>query len=206
MLKVWGRVNSINVQKVMWTLAELELAHEREDAGGAFGRLDTPEFGVLNPNRKIPVLQDGSLVLWESNPIVRYLANRYGEADKLYPSDAAERALAEMWMDWHVSTVQPSMGPAFWALVRKSDAFSAEDVRQSEKEMAASFQILEDWLIGRDYIMGRALSMADIPIGASTHRWYSLPVERPSLPRVEAYYRRLSERPAYAEHVMLPLT
>ena len=109
-------------------------------------------------------------------------------------------------MDWHVSTVQPAMGPAFWRLVRKSDDFSSEDVRRSEKEMADAFQILEDWLIGRDYMLGRELTMADVPIGASAHRWYSLPIERPNLPRVEGYYRRLAERPAYAEHVMLPLT
>lgn len=206
MLKIWGRANSINVQKVMWTIAELGLEHERIDVGGAHGGLDTPEFGVLNPNRKIPVLADGNLALWESNVIVRYLAARYGQPDDLYPSDLAARATAEMWMDWHVSTVQPAMGPAFWALVRKSGDFSAEDVRRSEKEMAAAFLILEDWLIGRDHLMGRKLTVADIPLGASVHRWYSLPIERPSLPRVEAWYRRLGERPAYAEHVMLPLT
>ncbi len=206
MLSVWGRVNSINVQKVMWTLAELELAHERVDVGGTFGGLDTPEFGVMNPNRKIPVLQDGPLVLWESNVIVRYLASRYGPEDGLYPRDLVKRAQAEMWMDWHVSTVQPAMGPAFWVLVRKSADFSSEDMRRSEKEMAGAFQILEDWLIGRDYMLGRALTMADVPLGASAHRWYSLPIERPNLPRVESWYRRLAERPAFAEHVMLPLT
>ena len=70
MLKIWGRTNSINVQKVMWTVAELGVAHERIDAGGAFGKVDQPEYAAMNPNRLVPVLEDGSAVIWESNAIV----------------------------------------------------------------------------------------------------------------------------------------
>ena len=84
MLRVWGRNASINVQKVMWAIGELGLEHERIDAGGAFGHLDTEAYGTLNPNRRIPTLQDGSLVLWESNVVVRYLASKYG-AGGLWP-------------------------------------------------------------------------------------------------------------------------
>ena len=210
MLKVWGRVNSINVQKVIWTLAELELKHEQVNVGGAYGGLDTPEYGTLNPNRKIPVLQDGALALWESNAIVRYLAANYGPkdgpGDGLCPADPKQRALADMWMDWQVSTLLPAIAPAFHKLIRNSPDYTEEDLRNAERNCADAFRILEDWLIGHDYLLGERLTMADIPVGAVTHRWLKLPFARPRLPRVEAYYRRLAERPAYAQHVMLPLT
>ncbi len=206
MLKVWGRLNSINVQKVMWTLAELELAHEQVDVGGAYGGLDTAEYGALNPNRKIPVLQDGALALWESNAIVRYLAEAHGPKDGLCPADPKEKARADMWMDWQVSTLLPAITPAFHKLIRNNPDYTEEDVRTAERACADAFRILEDWLIGHDFMLGERMTMADIPIGAVTHRWFALPLGRPSLPRVEAYYRRLAERPAYAQHVMLPLT
>src|SRR5690606_22701182 len=117
MLTVWGRTNSINVQKVMWTVGELGLEHERIDAGGAFGGLDTAEYGRMNPNRRIPVLQDGELGLWESNAIVRYLAARYG-AGTLWAEDPAQRSEADRWMDWMVTTLLPDMTVVFWQLVR----------------------------------------------------------------------------------------
>ena len=56
MLKIWGRRNSFNVQKVMWLVGELGLAHEHIDAGGAFGGLDTPAFRAMNPHGRVPVI------------------------------------------------------------------------------------------------------------------------------------------------------
>ena len=61
----------------------------------------------MNPNRLIPVLEDGSAVIWESNAIVRYLAARYG-AGGLWPEDPAPRSEADRWMDWQITTVQPA--------------------------------------------------------------------------------------------------
>lgn len=117
MLKIWGRPNSINVQKAMWAVAELGLSHERKDVGGAFGGLDTEEYGILNPNRKIPVLQDGEVTVWESHSIVRYLAARYGSGS-LWPADPAARALSDRWMDWKIATILPHLHVIFWGLVR----------------------------------------------------------------------------------------
>jgi len=67
MLRVFGRRTSINVQKVMWAVGELGLPHERIDAGGEFGGLDTLEYGAMNPNRMIPTIDDNGFVLWESD-------------------------------------------------------------------------------------------------------------------------------------------
>lgn len=78
MMKIWGRRSSFNVQKVLWLVDELDLVHQHIDAGGRFGGLDTPAFLAMNPNGKIPVLQDtDGTIVWESHAILRYLAAKY---------------------------------------------------------------------------------------------------------------------------------
>src|SRR5258708_7920388 len=122
MLRIWGRRSSINVQKVMWAVGELGLAHERIDAGGPFGGLDTDEFGAMNPNRRVPVIDDGGTVVWESHAIVRYLAEKYG-AGLLAPADLSLRAQSDMWMDWTVADLQPAfIGGVFWNFYRTPEA------------------------------------------------------------------------------------
>ncbi|MGI9333231.1 MAG: glutathione S-transferase, partial [Gammaproteobacteria bacterium] len=104
MRTLWGRVNSINVMKVLWCLDEIGLEYERVDAGMAFGVVDTPDYRAMNPNGRVPTLRDGDLVLWESNAIVRYLCERYSHGE-LSPRDPGERAVADQWMDWQQTTV-----------------------------------------------------------------------------------------------------
>ena len=205
-MKIWGRVSSINVQKVMWTVSELGLEHERIDAGGSFGRLDTPEFGALNPNRKVPVLEDGEVVLWESNAIVRYLAARHG-AGSLWPEDPARRALSDRWMDWKTATLIPDMTVVFWGLIRTPEAErNTAAIEAAAARMVPNWRILDAHLGGRPYVLGDALTIGDIALGAAVHRYLNLPLARPALPAVEAYYERLKARPAYRDHVMLPVT
>ncbi|MGH6960833.1 MAG: glutathione S-transferase, partial [Dongiaceae bacterium] len=117
MLTVWGRTNSLNVQKAMWTIGELDLPHRRRDVGGKFGGLDTEAYGRLNPNRRIPVIDDDGVVVWESNAIVRYLAARYGQGS-LWAVDPGARAAADQWMDWMQTTLSPDLSTVFGGLVR----------------------------------------------------------------------------------------
>ena len=77
MLKIWGRKNSSNVRKALWCAEEVAVPYETIDAGGAFGIVDQPEYRAMNPNGRIPAIEDDGFVLWESNAIVRYLAARY---------------------------------------------------------------------------------------------------------------------------------
>jgi len=206
MLKVWGRTNSINVQKVMWAVGELGLEHERIDAGGAFGGLDTPEYGAMNPNRKVPTIDDNGVIVWESNACVRYLAARYGRGG-LWPDDAITRAGADMWMDWKLTTLLPDMGIVFWGLVR-----TPEDKRDHAAISAAAARLGETWkildhhLASRPYVAGDALTMGDIPVGAACYRYHELAIERPKLPNVEVWYARLRERAPFRTHVMIPLS
>ncbi len=206
MLKVWGRKNSINVQKVMWAVGELALDHERVDAGGQFGRTKDPEYLAMNPNALVPTIDDNGFVLWESNAVVRYLAAKH-TGGRLWPADVQARADADRWMDWAITTVIPAMGPAFMGLIRtppeKRDAAAIE---ASRVKCADALSIFDKHISKRDFAGGKSLSMADIPIGCAVNRWYALPIERPKMPALETYYQRLQQRTPYKTHVMIPLT
>jgi glutathione S-transferase len=206
MLKIRGRPNSINVQKVMWTVGELGLEHERLDVGREFGGLDTEEYGRLNPNRKIPVVEDGEIVVWESHACVRYIAARY-DAGGLYASDPGERSLADRWMDWKATTVLPHLHVCFWGLTRTAEADrDMAAIERAAKDLGEVWKLLDDHLDGKSFVVGDRLTMGDIPLGAAFYRYVSLPIERPSLPHVERWYDRLKARPAFVDHVMIPVT
>ena len=206
MLKLWGRINSINVQKVLWALAELGVGYERTDAGLQFGVVNEPFYRKMNPNGRVPTIEDEGLVLWESNAIVRYLAAKHG-AGTLCPSDPKQRADADRWMDWATSTVAPAITPVFWGLIRTpAEKRDPKAIEEGTEKLGQAFQVLEQSLEGRDYVAGKSFTMGDIPLGTFVYRWHALDVRRPKLPRVEDYYRRLQQRPAYRKHVMLPLS
>lgn len=205
MLKIWGRRSSFNVQKVLWLVDELSLAHQHIDAGGSFGGLDSPDFLAMNPHGKVPVIDDGGTVVWESHSILRYLAARHGGA-QWSPADPAERSLAERWMDWSATTLQPDflMG-VFWGFYRMPDAQRDWPAIHAKVAACAShFRLLDRMLADRRYLLGDEPTLADIPAGTALYRYFGLDIERPPVPNVEAWYRRLQARPAYRAHVMLP--
>jgi len=206
MLKLWGRINSINVQKVLWALAELEVAYERTDAGLQFGVVNEPFYRRMNPNGRVPTIEDDGFVLWESNAIVRYLSAKHG-AGTLWPNDPRQRADADRWMDWTTSTVAPALTPVFWGLIRTPpEKRNMAAIEAEAEKVGQAFQVLEQGLEGRDHVAGKSFTMGDIPLGTFVHRWYALAVKRPKLPGVEAYYERLQQRAPYKKHVMLPLS
>lgn len=206
MLKVWGRNNSVNVQKVLWCCEELGLPYERIDAGGEFGVVNTPQYRSLNPNGLVPTLEDGPFVLWESNAIVRYLCAKHS-GGKLWPEDLKVRGEADMWMDWQTTVLWPSLRPLFWNLIRtpvdKRDPAAVEESHAASAEVLGT---LDAHLRNRDYIAGDDLTMGDIPVGCAVWRWYGMPIERPRLPNLQRWFDLLRQRPAYQNTVLLPLT
>jgi glutathione S-transferase len=197
MKTIWGRLSSVNVAKAVWAAREVNIPFERIDVGGPFGKLDTPEYGALNPNRKIPTLDDDGFILWESNSIVRYLAAQYA-AGSLWPTDPRERALSDRWLDWQATEFGPSHGPAFLGLIRtpeekRDTAAIAASTAKTNKLLAVPEQALAD---GRNFVAGERFSIGDIALGCVLDRWYQMPIERPAMPHVEQYLARLRARPA----------
>ncbi|WP_415844806.1 glutathione S-transferase family protein [Stutzerimonas zhaodongensis] len=206
MLKLWGRNNSTNVKKPLWCLEELKVPYTRIDAGGAFGIVGEPEFVAKNPNKLVPCLEDGELVLWESNAIVRYLAARYGEGS-LWNTDPAQRAEADKWMDWATSTLAAPFRPVFWNVVRTApEQRDMAAVQTGLAECSKLLTIVDQTLAEQPYLSGESLGMGDIPLGCFAYAWFEMPIERPDLPHLRDWYDRLRQRPAYQAAVLTPLT
>lgn len=206
MLRIWGRDNSVNVQKALWCCEEMEVPYERVDAGGSFGVVNTQQYRNLNPNGLVPTLEDEGFVLWESNAIVRYLAAKHS-AGKLWPEDLKERAEADRWMDWQATTFWPAFRPLFWNLVRTPPEQREQGaMEESRLKTAEILAYLDAHLRNRSYIVGDALTMGDIPLGCAIWRWVGLPIDRPELANVQRWFETLGTRPAFSKIVMQPLT
>ncbi|BDB24962.1 glutathione S-transferase [Cupriavidus sp. P-10] len=213
MLRIWGRLSSINVQKVVWCARELHLDHERVDIGVNKGDLDTEAYVRLNPNRQIPVIEDfrgtdvggEPFVLWESNAIVRYLCARYGEGT-LWPEDVKARASADRWMDWQTTTFSPAMVTAFLNLVRKPAGERDEAAVQASRARTEPLaDLLDKALAGREFIGGDRFTMADISLACAAHRWMGLPIQHQPRPDLERWLASMRARPAAGGILELPL-
>jgi len=206
MLKIWGRANSINVQKVLWCCGELRLRYERIDAGNEFGVTKTPEYRALNPNGFVPTIEDGDFQLWESNVIVRYLAQK-SEDSRLYPADIRTRFDAERWMDWQATVFWPALRPLFIELIRTLPANrDVTVISRAESLSLAAAQILDARLSDRTFLAGECFSIGDIPAATTVHRWYALDIHHPELPNLQRWYDLMKQRRPFQEAVMRPLS
>jgi glutathione S-transferase len=196
MLKIWGRMSSINVKKVVWTAQELALDIQRTEAGGLFGVVKTPEYMALNPNSLVPVIEDEDYVLWESNVIVRYLCAKHAMG-QMYPTELRERFDAERWMDWQQTTLNPASRAGFWQLVRTPpEQRNAAVVEESNAAVEALMAVLDAHLAQRSFMVGERFTVADIPIACEIHRWFGLPQPRQARPHIERWYHTMRARQA----------
>ena len=205
MLRVWGRISSINVQKVVWCADELGLAYERVDVGGKFGGNKTPEYLAMNPNGLVPVIEEDGFVLYESNAIVRYLAAR-DSPGKLWPDDLRKRADADRWMEWQSTSFTPAMRDIFWQLIRTPEAERnlalVEKSRAETERMAA---IVDAHLAKHRFMTDHGFTTADIVIGCAAHRWLNMPVKREPRPNLERWYGEIKSRPGARQVVSQPI-
>ncbi|MCI4589406.1 glutathione S-transferase family protein [Sphingobium sp. BYY-5] len=203
MLTIWGRLNSHNVKKVAWFADEIGVPYVRHDVGGAFG-MDAA-YLAKNPNALIPTIEDGDVIMWESNAILRYLAARYAPAE-MWPADPVARALGDRWMDWQFGFANAQLD-AFVQLVRRqAGQRNGQLIAKSAEAAGAAMQILDRTLAAQPWLSGVRFGVADVPMGVYAHSFFTLDMERPDVPHVRAWYDRLRERPAYARSVMIPLT
>ncbi|MDB5629921.1 MAG: putative glutathione S-transferase [Tardiphaga sp.] len=207
-ITIWGRANSVNVQKVLWCASELDLVFERIDAGMAFGHNDQPHYLQMNPNGRIPTLVEGDFVLWESNAILRYLVLAHGRGATLYPEAAKIRAGIERWLDWTLSTLQPAERPVFWGLVRTPAAERDMAALQRDTDAVGRlWTMIDAHLVGRDVMEGETFSLADLALGTYARRWFGVEgVVKPELPHLMRWYQRVATRPAFVAIVAPPMT
>ncbi len=204
MLRILGRAESFNLQKVMWCVAELDIPHQRIDAGGAHGVTNTDEYLAMNPNGRVPTIDDDGFVLWESNAIVRYLSARHGMGT-LCPDDPQRRADADRWMDWQSATVGAVMRPLIITMFRTApEDRDPKTVQRQIDEASRLWAMLDRHLADRDYIGGATLTMADIPMGTYSSRWFAIDAAKPEFANLSAWYERLGARAPYREHVLRP--
>jgi glutathione S-transferase len=158
----------------------------------------------MNPVGRVPVIDDDGRVVWESHTILRYLAARYG-APALWSDDPGKRSEAERWMDWSQTALQPAFMDLFWGYYRTPE--EKRDwtfISGALERCRAHYKLLDGQLRQNPYLAGKAFSLGDIPAATSLYRYHMLGIERPSLPHLETWYTRLSERPAYRRRVMIP--
>jgi glutathione S-transferase len=202
-LTIWGRRSAFNVQKVLWTLGELGLDFEHRSAGGSFGGLDTAEFLSMNPHGRVPVLVDASVTVWESHSILRYLGASYG-AGELWPESPGARSRADRWLDWSLATLQPDFMRLFWSYFRTPEqSRNAGSIDRALRACQQHFQLLDAQLEAQPFLAGSKFTLADVPAGSTLYRYFEMGLPVAQHPNIAKWYARLSERPAYKEHVML---
>ena len=203
MIKVWGRLTASNVQKVMWCIDELGVAHEHIHI--PFGRAkEDPAYLAINPNGRVPTIEEDGFILWESNSCVRYIAARFG-AGSLWPTDPRVRADAERWLDWQLTTLSEPSDTIFIGLVVKQpEQRDMAAIAAATKRLNELWTIVDKVLATRKFVAGNDLTIGDIPMGIAVHRWFTIPVERDRHPNVESWYGRLIDRPAFRKNVVNP--
>ena len=209
-MRLWGRKSSINVQKVLWCLAELGLKEskdfERIDAGLHFGLNRTPEFLKLNPNCLVPTLEDGDITLWESNTILRYLARQHDQKNR-FPTDIASQYGSEKWLDWQLGTMWPSLRTPFLGLTRTPEAernYTA--IQKAYQDTNKLLSLLDQTLANQKYCSGDRFHIGDIPLALCIGRWIllhqSFPEKtgpRAELKNIDAWLKRLETETQYSE-------
>ncbi|QEX23934.1 glutathione S-transferase [Hypericibacter adhaerens] len=197
MLRVLGRGTSGNVQKVVWLLEELGLPYKREDYGRQFNNTGG-DYLKLNPNGKVPTLDDNGTIIWESNTILRYLANKNG--GKFYPADPAQRSEVERWMDWQLASLNAPYVSIFKD-AKKPAAERGAGWAADSKELIGLLQILENGIAGRDWIAGKEMTLADFALGSIITRCLDFPIEHPPLPKLRTWREKLLTRPAFKKAI-----
>ena len=206
MIKIWGRTDSSNVQKVLWCCGELGVPFERLDWGGKFGGNQDPQYTAMNPNGLVPTIKDGDFVLWESNSIMRYLNAKYGNG-KLLPASAEGMADANRWMDWQLSVFNPVIVPLFFATVRTApEKRDPQAIQTALDKTVKAWQTVDEQLAKHRFLGGDEFSLGDIPLGVWAYRWFNLPIERPKQANLERWYDSLKQHEPYRTHIMIPVT
>lgn len=205
MIEIWGRKTSSNVQALMWCIGEIGLPFVRYDIGHRYGGNDTAAFLAMNPNGTVPVIRDDKgAPLWETGAILRYLAGRYGALD-FWPAEHQARAQVDKWAEWaKINVALNFTAPVFWWVVRTAAGErDAQAIGQALARLHHYLALADAQIAHEGYLAGRAFTLADIQFGHLLYRYFTIAIDRPVFPAIAQYYQRLTQHPAFAEHVMV---
>lgn len=209
-LIIWGRGNSINVQKVLWTCEDLSIPFRSIDAGMEFGVNKTPEYLAINPNGLVPSIDDAGHLLWESQAVMRYLVRKsktQANKDSLYPADPLAASMVDQWLEWNSTTVWPAMRPLFWGWVRlKENERDPIALEQNRLQMIKNFEMLNQRLKITKFVAGDYFTLADIPLALIAYRWFNIPIERTDFEHINRWYLEVCNRPGFKKYCSSPLT
>jgi glutathione S-transferase len=206
-LTIWGRLNSFNVQKVLFLLEELGVEFDRLDAGMAYGVNKTDSYLQMNPNGLVPTLRDEDFILWESHAILRYLASQFDANGHWYGPSLRRRAQIDQWLDWTNTSAWPPMRVVFWGWVRQPhESRNYEELEACRLQMVRQLDILDRELSRSKYVAGEHMSLADIPLSLIAYRWFNLPIERPEFLHVNRWYQLMTQTPGFEKYSSGPLS
>ena len=201
MIQLYGRRNSINVQKVSWALCELNLEFKWHDEHGKFGKVDVENYEKINPQLIVPTLDHNGSVIKQSNAIVRYLYRKYTDVYEI--SKDEDIAIAESWMEFQTTDLQLNMTPIFWGLVRNpQEDRDQELIDKNIIFLNKKFEIFDEFLEDHEYILNNKFGMSDIIMGAASFRYLSLPIERPNLLNLKSWYDKISNRDCFKKNIL----
>ncbi|MDA9649529.1 glutathione S-transferase N-terminal domain-containing protein [Alphaproteobacteria bacterium] len=201
MIQLYGRRNSINVQKVSWALCELNIEFKWHDEHGKFGTVNVENYEKLNPQMIVPTLDHNGTIINQSNSIVRYLYRKHTDVYEI--SKAEDIAIAEQWMEFQATDLQLNMTPIFWGLVRNPPEDRDQDlIDKNIVLLNKKFEIFDNFLEGHEYILNNSFGMSDIIMGVATYRYNSLPIERPNLVNLQNWYKKISSRNCFKKIIL----
>jgi len=201
LIQLYGRRNSINVQKVSWALCELNLEFKWHDEYGKFGKVNVENYEKINPQLIVPTLDHNGSIINQSNAIVRYLYRKYTDVYEI--SKDEDIAIAESWMEFQTTDLQLNMTPIFWGLVRNPpEDRDQELIDKNIISLNEKFEIFDKFLEDHEYILNNKFGMSDIIMGAASYRYLSLPIERPNLLNLKSWYDKISNRYCFKKNIL----
>ena len=201
MIQLYGRRNSINVQKVSWALCELNIEFKWHDEHGKFGTVNVENYEKLNPQLIVPTLDYNGTIINQSNSIVRYLYRKHTDVYEI--SKAEDIAIAEQWMEFQATDLQLNMTPIFWGLIRNPPEDRDQDlIDKNIVLLNKKFEIFDNFLSDREFILNNNFGMSDIIMGVATYRYNSLPIERPNLVNLQNWYKKISSRNCFKKNIL----
>jgi len=199
-MQLYVNLISPNVRRVRLTAAVLGLDLEEKNIDLAKGEQKAPQFLALNPNGAVPTLVDGDFVLTESRVIMQYLASKKPESG-LLPREERARADVTRWQFWDAAHFSPQLGTlAFQKIIKPRMRLGEPDAPKVE-EALANFRrfaaVLDKRLDGARYVVGDALTLADLTLACSLMYAAQTDVPLAEFGNVQAWFARISDMEAW---------